>query len=275
MGPAAMLRQLIDSGETSIVPGVFDGASARLAEQAGFPVLYAGIVELSRGTGLADPGLLGMSEAAERLGQIAETLPVVADAGDGFGGVVQAERAVRLYERAGVAAFQLGDRAYAGRKALVTLPETVQRIRAVRTFARDPGLILVARTSALSEEGFEAAIIRAESYREAGADIVALEAPRREDQLVELARRFPHPKLIEIADGIETPPLERDRLDELGYVLVVIPGDVQRAALRATREALEAIRRDGDCSAVRDRLLPLSDIDGTMGSATDRSGGRL
>jgi 2-methylisocitrate lyase-like PEP mutase family enzyme len=276
MPPSAVLRGLIDGGDTIVAPGAYDGLSARLVERSGFRAIYVGLEVIARSAGMPDVALLAMSEAVDRLQQMADAvaLPLIADAGDGFGNAIRVQRTVRAYERAGVAAFQLGDRApgkrHRGDKSLVPMPEMMQKIRAARDGARDPGLVLVARTEALTAEGFEGALIRAEAYREAGADALFIEGPRSEDQLVEIARRLPGLKLLDLGRDSQVPPLPSEQLKELGFGLVVLPGDLQRAAAWAFGEALAAIRRDGTSEGAKERLISLQELEEAMGAAAHR-----
>jgi 2-methylisocitrate lyase-like PEP mutase family enzyme len=122
MSPSKALRNLIASGETIIAPGVYDGISARLVEQAGFPAVYASGGAISRSAGMPDLGLLGMSEIVDRLENIvdATALPVIADADTGYGNALNVQRMVRAFERVGVAGFHLEDQRFPSAAATMT-----------------------------------------------------------------------------------------------------------------------------------------------------------
>jgi len=275
MRSSTALRKFIETGDTIVAPGIYDGISARLVEQAGFPAAYASGGAISRSAGMPDLGLLGMSEIVDRLENIvdATALPIIADADTGYGNALNVQRMVRAFERAGVAGFHLEDQTFPKRcghyddKSLVPTDEMAQKIRAARDAARDPDLVIIARTDALAVEGFEAAIARAEAYRAAGADVLFVEAPQTEQQIADIAARLPGPKLINMFEGGKTPLVPTAHLREFGYAIVIIPSDLQRAAIWAMRETLAVIRRDGNSGAIRDRLLSFKARESVVGTA--------
>ena len=178
-----------------VAPGVYDGLSARLAARAGFAAVYATGGGIARSMGYPDLGLISMTEMVARIAGIVERagVPVIADADTGYGNALNARRAVRELERAGVAALHLEDQVFPKRcghyddKAVVPVAEMAQKLRAARDAATDPDLVLIARTDALAVEGLDAAIERALAYGEAGADVIFIEAPTRTPR----SRRLP------------------------------------------------------------------------------------
>lgn len=278
-GPAARLRGLLARERLLVAPGVFDGLSARLAERAGSEAVYASGGAIARSAGYPDLGLLGVGEVLERLAQITEavSIPVIADADTGYGNALNVRRAVRAFERVGVAALHLEDQEspkrcghYEG-KRLVPTGEMVGKLRAALEARRDPDLVIIARTDAVAVEGLEAALERASAYREAGADVLFVEAPESEAQVEAIAARLPGPKLINVFRGGKTPLLPAERLAELGYRVAILPSDLQRAAIRAMEETLEAIGRDGNASAVDDRLASFAERDEIVGLGAYRA----
>lgn len=258
MRPTTKLRQLLASGRTVVAPGVFDGLSARLAEQAGFPAVYASGGAIARSAGIPDLGLLSLSEIVARLETIADavTVPVIADADTGYGNALNVQRAVRAFERTGVAALHLEDQTFPKKcghyedKGLVPVAEMAQKLKAARDALSDQDFIIIARTDAIAVEGFAAALDRAGAYGEAGADVIFVEAPTSEEEIAAVARRFPGWKLINMFQGGKTPLLPVARLEALGYNIVIIPSDLQRAAIKAMQRALECIARDGSTAAM-------------------------
>jgi 2-methylisocitrate lyase-like PEP mutase family enzyme len=249
-------------GDIVVAPGAFDGLSARLVEQAGFPAVYASGGAIARSIGVPDMGLIAPDEIAGRLAEIVDvvSVPVIADADTGYGNALTAQRAARAFERAGVAAFHLEDQTFPKKcghyddKALVPSAEMVQRLHAVRDALHDPDFVLIGRTDAIAVEGFAAALDRAAAYLEAGADMIFVEAPTTEDQIADIAKRLPGYKLINMFHGGKTPLLPASRLQELGYHVVIIPSDAQRAAIRAMQRVLAAIARDGSAAAMIDDM---------------------
>ena len=220
-------------------------------------------------------GLLGLTEVADRLSVIVEHsgVPVIADADTGYGNTLNVRRTIREFERAGVAALHLEDQTFPKRcghlddKTLVPRGEMVQKLRAARDAASDADLVLIARTDAIAVEGLEAAIERALAYAEAGADVIFVEAPTSEAQMETIARRVSTPKLLNMFEGGKTPLVPLDRLGALGYRIVIIPSDLQRAAIRAMQDVLTAIRRDGNSRALADRMATFTEREAIVGTA--------
>jgi 2-methylisocitrate lyase-like PEP mutase family enzyme len=263
---------MVTSGDIVVAPGVYDGLSARLAARAGFSALYATGGGIARSMGYPDLGLLSPREIVDRLANIVEQagVPVIADADTGYGNALNVRRAVREFERAGVAAFHLEDQTFPKRcghyddKAVVPTGEMVQKLRAARDALADPDLLLIARTDALAVEGFDAAIERAHAYVAAGADVIFVEAPTTEAEVEAIAKRVRAPQLINMFQGGKTPLVPLAKLREWGYRIVIIPSDLQRAAIRAMEDTLGAIARDGNSAAVADRMASFKEREGAV-----------
>jgi 2-methylisocitrate lyase-like PEP mutase family enzyme len=200
-------------------------------------------------------------------------VPVIADADTGYGNALTAQRAARAFERAGVAAFHLEDQAFPKKcghyddKALVPKAEMAQRLRAVRDALHDPDFTVIGRTDAIAVEGFEAALDRAGAYLEAGADMIFVEAPTTEAQIAAIADRLPGHKLINMFQGGKTPLLPTARLLELGYHVVIIPSDTQRAAIKAMQRVLAAIARDGSAAAMIEDMASFAEREAVVDTA--------
>jgi len=275
MRSTTALRTLIAEDAIVVAPGVYDGMSARLAQRAGFAAVYATGGGIARSMGYPDLGLLGLTEVADRLAVIVEHagVPVIADADTGYGNTLNVRRTIRAFERAGVAALHLEDQTFPKRcghlddKAVVPTGEMVQKLRAARDAASDRDLVLIARTDAIAVEGLDAAIERALAYAAAGADVIFVEAPTSEAQMETIARQVAAPKLLNMFEGGKTPLLPLDRLQALGYRIVIIPSDLQRAAIRAMQDVLAAIRRDGNSRTLADRMATFTEREAIVGTA--------
>ena len=261
------LKQRFDSDDITIAPGVFDGMSARLVEQAGFPAIYASGGAIARSSGFPDIGLVSFTEVCIRLQNMVETTnkPIIADADTGFGNVINVQRTMREFERIGVAACHLEDQVFPKRcghlnnKKLVSKEEMVQKVKVARKTLQDPDFTLIARTDAIAVEGFDAAIDRAQAYAEAGADMIFVEAPQTEEQIEIIAQRIKAPKLINMFHGGKTPMVSIDKLKAWGYRLVIIPSDLQRAAIRAMQSTLSVIKQHGDSGTIAEQLATFKD----------------
>lgn len=263
MKTTQVLRALLHSGQTLIAPGVFDGLSALLAKQAGFSVLYASGGAIARSMGYPDIGLLTMTEVCSALSPIVElsTLPVIADADTGFGNSLNVKRTVQTFERLGVAGLHLEDQTFPKRcghlddKSLVSIEEMCQKISVARDSIIDPDFLLIARTDAIAVEGFNQALVRAQAYQAAGADMIFVEAPETVEQIELIAKTISGFKLINMFHGGKTPMVPVAYLQELGFNVVIIPSDLQRAAIKAMQTTLHAISLDGNSQKVSDNLV--------------------
>jgi carboxyvinyl-carboxyphosphonate phosphorylmutase len=249
------LRQLLDGPEPVLAPGAYDALSARLVEAAGFPVVYmTGFGTAAGRLGRPDVGLLGMSEMVDNARRIVEAVevPVIADADTGYGNPISVVRTVHEYERAGVAAIHIEDQlapkkcGHMEGKQLIPCEEMVQKVRAAVAARRSPDFLLIARTDARAVEGLEATLERARRYREAGADVLFVEAPQTEDEIRAVARAFPDvPLLFNWAEGGKTPPIGYAELRALGFRVIIFPISALLAATRAIQTVLARIRADG------------------------------
>lgn len=261
------LRELLNTQQTLVTPGVFDGLSARLVERAGFQLIYASGGAIARSAGYPDLGLLSFTEVCDRLSQIVDVthLPVIADADTGYGNALNVQRTVKMFERLGVAALHLEDQQFPKRcghlddKTLISQAEMAYKIRIARDSLVDPDFVLIARTDAIAVEGFNRAIERSRDYLEAGADMIFIEAPETIEQIETIAKQIPQPKLINMFHGGKTPQVPITQLHELGYNIIIIPSDLQRAAIRAIENTLTVIYRDGDSGKIADRLASFKD----------------
>lgn len=260
-----------------VAPGVFDAFSALLAERAGFEALYLSGASIAY-TRLARPdiGLVTLTEVADTLARICErvALPVMVDADTGFGNAINVLRTVRMLERAGAAAIQLEDQAMPKRcghldgKTLVPAAEMAGKIRAALDARRSADTLVIARTDAVAVEGLERALDRAEAYRDAGADVLFIEALRSVEDMRAAAARFAAraPLLANMVEGGKTPLLSAAELEAFGYAIVIFPGGLARALGHAAREYFAILKRDGTTAALRERMLDLAGINAIVGT---------
>lgn len=252
------LRQLLARPGALMAPGVADALNARLVTRHGFEALYmTGAGTTAVRLGMPDVGLLTMTEMVDNAARIADAsgLPLIADADNGYGGVLNVRRTIQAYERAGVAAVHLEDQDMPKRcghlmgKQLVPAAEMVAKIRAAADARRDADFVLIARTDAVAVEGFDAALERALLYKEAGADVLFVEAPSAQ-QLPQIAPRLKAPLLYNMATSGKTPFLGREEIERLGFKIIIYPNWVMLAAIRAASEALATLKQTGSIAAM-------------------------
>ena len=212
--------------------------------------------------GAPDVGLMSFAEVVDQAGRIANCvgIPVIADADTGYGGPLNVIRTVREFERAGVSAIQIEDQAWPKRcghepdRTLVSVAEMVGRIRAAAD-ARTGDLLIVARTDARSSEGLEAAIARARSYADAGADLLFVESPESESEMEALNRELDRPTLANMVEGGRTPTVPVSRLAEFGYSVAIYPNSLTRMLGHQGGELLASLRDHGTTEQWRNRML--------------------
>jgi carboxyvinyl-carboxyphosphonate phosphorylmutase len=263
-GGPARLRALLDSGQTIVAPGAFDPLSARLVEEAGFPAVYmTGFGTSAALIGRPDVGLLTMTEMVDNAGRIAACvdIPVIADADTGYGNPLNVIRTVGAYEAAGVAGIHIEDQVAPKKcghlegKLVIPAEEMAGKIRAAVEARSQPEFVIIARTDARAVEGLERALQRGRMYREAGADVLFIEALTSEAEAGEAVRAFPGvPLLFNWAEGGKTPSISLDRLRELGYRIVIFPLSALLAATGAMRRILREIAQAGTPAAAMQQM---------------------
>lgn len=273
-GPRA-LRELLASEAPVLAPGCFDALSARLIAEAGFPAAYmTGFGTTASLLGRPDAGFLGMSEMVDNARRIVQAvdLPVLADADTGYGNAVNVIRTVQAYEQAGVAGLHLEDQVMPKKcghtegKQIVPAAEMEGKLRAAVRARTNGDFVLIARTDARAVEGLDAALERGQRYRDAGADVIFIEAPQNDDEIARVAETFEGtPLLFNWAEGGKTPPVDLARLEELGFAMVIFPISTLLAATRAMRHMLAGLRAGGTPSSVTDELMGFKEFTDLIG----------
>ena len=274
MTPRQKLREMLARKTYTIVPGAYDTLTARLVQLAGFEAVYLTGGGYSRANGYPDIGLLTMTEVSAWISRTVDAvdIPVIADMDAGYGNAVNVVRAVREYEKTGVAAFHLEDQVspkkcghYEG-KQVVSRAEMIGKIKAAVDTRRDAGLAIIARSDARAVEGLEAAIARVNAYLEAGADVGFVEAPQSASELAAVARSLSKPALVNVFEGGKTPPLPARELEAMGFRLGIYPSQTHRAAIAAAKRVLAVLKRDGDTAAIEAELATFNDREEAVNS---------
>lgn len=253
MRSTTRLRQLLAGPDLLVAPGAYDALSARLIAQAGFPAVYmTGFGTAASVLGQPDVGLLTMSEMVSRASALASVvgdLPLIADADTGYGNPINVRRTIREYERAGVAGLHIEDQIWPKKcghmegKQVIPMDEMAQKVRAAVDARQDPDFVIIARTDANAVYGLEDALRRGRAYREAGADVIFIEAPRSNEELQAIAQAFPDtPLLFNWAESGKTPLLTLNEIHTLGFKLVIFPVSLLFAATHAMLALLEVLK---------------------------------
>ncbi|MGD0421369.1 MAG: oxaloacetate decarboxylase [Xanthobacteraceae bacterium] len=260
-----------------IAPGIYDALTALIAERAGFEALYvsgAGIA-YSR-LGRPDIGLIGMSEIVQTVALIRDRVgsPLIVDADTGYGNVLNVQRTVRLLERAGANAIQIEDQDFPKRcghlddKALIPAQEMAGKVKAAVDARTSRDTLIIARTDAVTVEGFEGAMARAALYRDAGADMLFVEAPRQREELARIGTKFGQsvPLMANMVEGGKTPMLPASELQALGFALVIFPGGIVRTLAMAAEEFYASLKAHGSTEPFRARMFDFEAINRLLGT---------
>lgn len=272
---AELLRERLTRPEIVVAPGVHDALAARIAERAGFEALYfTGAGFSYTHLGAPDIGLVSLTETVWRLGAIAEatSLPVIADGDTGYGNALNIGRTVREFERAGAAAIQLEDQTFPKRcghltgKTMISAVEMAGKIRAAAD-ARRSGMLVIARTDAREVEGLGTALERAQRYKDAGADVLFVEAPQSLEELASVPKRLPPPVMANMVEGGVTPMATARDLQAMGYRLVIFPGAAVRISAAAIMRLMAGLKEQGTTEGLRDQMLSFDELNDLVGLA--------
>jgi 2-methylisocitrate lyase-like PEP mutase family enzyme len=272
------LRQRLTSGSIIIAPGIYDAYGARLVEQAGFEAVYLTGNGVSASLlGRPDVGLVDLTLIAGHAHRVAAAvdIPLICDADTGYGNAVNVRRTVEEFEAAGVAAIHLEDQAspkrcgqLPGARPVIGLPEAVGKIEAAVAARSDPDFVIIARTDSAEGQGLDEAIRRAQVFRKAGADVCFVElksSPSILDDLKRVTSSVDAPCLVNMGAGGALDGLDAATIERLGVRIAIYPGLARAAAGYAMREALAALKHDGNTKALRDRMLTLSEYNEVLG----------
>lgn len=255
MSQARSLRTLLDQDRFLMAAGAYDVITARLAEEAGFPIVYYSGGVSAGALGYPDFGLRTLTEMVIQLEGVcrAVNVPVIADAEAGFGSVLNTVRMVLDFERIGVAGLHIEDQdvprrcGHLGGKILLAASDHAAKIRAATENRTNSDTVIIARIDAIAVNGLDDAISRAEAYREAGADMLFFEAFESVKQMEKVCTRFAKqtPLLVNMVEGGKTPFLPARDLEELGFRLAIYPVSAVLAATYQIKKALKTLRETG------------------------------
>lgn len=268
---ADKLRALLAQDRLNVMPCCFDALSAKLIEQAGFGLTFmSGFATSASRIGQPDLGLMSYAEVLDQARNITDAIeiPLIADGDTGYGNAMNVRRTVTGFAKAGAAAVMIEDQLAPKRcghtpgKAVVSRDEAFDRIRAAQD-AKDVGadILILARTDARHDHGLTEAIDRAAKFKELGADILFVEAPKTVEEMQTICRELPGPKMANIVEGGETPELSHKELEDIGFSIAAYPLTLMASAMQAIMGTLAKLKSDEDrtpdlmnFSELRDRI---------------------
>ena len=271
-----MLKSIIKT-ETLLAPGIYDALSGLIAEQSGAQAVYLSGASIAYTRfGRSDVGLVSVSEVHDTLASITDRIkiPIIVDADTGFGNALNVQRTIRNFERAGAAAIQIEDQSFPKRcghldgKVLIKTDEMVGKVKAAVDARKTSDTLIIARTDARAVDGLQEAIDRAHTYKEAGADILFIEAPRSVDELKIIRKSF-HlntPLLANMVEGGKTPVKTADDLKNLGFNIVIFPGGAVRAATFQLQEYYAGLLENGSNAEFSKRMHDFDSLNAVIGT---------
>ena len=264
-----MLKNKLSEGFI-LAPGIYDALTGLIAAKAGAEAVYLSGASIAYTRfGRSDIGLVSVSEVHDTLAAITDRIdiPVIVDADTGFGNALNVQRTVRQFERVGASAIQLEDQSFPKRcghlagKTLVSKNEMVGKIKASLDARKNENTVIIARTDARAVEGLDAAFDRAAAYRDAGADILFIEAPQSLEEMKNITATFGNelPLLANMVEGGKTPIASATELEDIGYHLAIFPGGAVRAIAHHLSAYYSGLLRDGNNKKFSEKMY---DFDG-------------
>jgi len=274
MRKTTLLKQLILAPEILIMPGAHDSLVARIIEKAGFQaVTLGGYPATATLLGKPDVSLLSMTEMVEYTRRIcgAVDVPVFTDGDTGYGNVTNVYRTVKEMERAGVAGMFIEDQVFPKRcghmegKQVIPAEEMVAKIKAALDARTDLDFVLMARTDALAVHGIEEAIRRGNLYREAGADLIFIEAPQTIEEMKRINREVDAPTMANNVEGGKSPLLSAKALESIGYNVVVFPIASTYCIAKAVTDLMNELKEKGTTESFLDRMITFTAFNELVG----------
>lgn len=268
------LKKLLDAKEILVAPGAHDALTAKIIERVGFKAVYmTGYGQAASHLGQPDVGLLTMTEMVRRAANFVEavSVPVIADADTGFGNSINVQRTVREYEKAGVAALQLEDQVAPKKcghmlgRQVVSMEEMVGKIKAAADARVDENFMIIARTDARTNFGIEEALKRGKAYEEAGADIIFIESPESNEEMIMINKEIKVPTLANMVEGGRTPLIPNAELEAMGYNLVIYPTASVYVTTKAMLDLMNHLKDTNTTAGYIDQMVPFAEFNAIMG----------
>ena len=271
------LRKLIIGNELLLAPGIYDALSGLIATQSGAKAVYLSGASLAYTRfGTSDIGLVSVSEVNDTIAAITDRIPtpIIVDGDTGFGNALNVQRTVRSFERSGADAIQLEDQSFpkkcghlAGKK-LISTNEMVGKIYAALDARSNEETLIIARTDARAVEGFSEAIDRAGAYKDAGADVLFVEAPQSLGEMRKICAEFSDqiPLLANMVEGGKTPILCANDLAALGYKIAIFPGGAVRAISHHLEAYYISLLANGSNESFSSKMHNFDDLNDLIGT---------
>jgi 2-methylisocitrate lyase-like PEP mutase family enzyme len=250
---ADKLKNLLEQKDIIVMPGCYDALSAKLIEREEMKAAFmSGFAVSSTRLGMPDTGLISFSEMAEQVRNICNvtSIPIIFDGDTGYGNVVNVYRTVRGFADAGAAAIMIEDQKWPKKcghtkgKDVVEIDEANSRIKAAVDASKmnDKDILVMARTDAIATRGLDDAIKRMQKFSELGADILFIEAIKSKEDMKRVIKEVPGHHMINLIEDGETPLLEMNELEDIGFKIAVFPLTLMSASVKTMQESLKNMK---------------------------------
>ena len=263
-------RTMLKEPGVIVMPGVYDGLSAKIAEKVGFNIVTSSGGSICASLGLPDLGIVSLGEMRDRIAQMARTIsiPIFVDADTGYGVPINVYRTVKEFIWAGAAGLFIEDQQWPKRcghlpgKQLISREELMAKVRAAvdAKNEEDPDFVLCIRTDAVGSEGFEEAIRRAKICGDLGVDLFLIEPYENLEQMKRATKEVDIPLALAIVEGGKTPLVSVSEAEEMGFKLVAFPGSAMFACAKAVRDVFRLMKQTGSAQSYLDKVERLLDF---------------
>jgi 2-methylisocitrate lyase-like PEP mutase family enzyme len=248
------VKDILSRDSVTIMPGVFDGVSAKLAQKAGIKAAaVTGFSVAATQLGVPDIGLMTQTQLLTSAKTICKSvdIPILVDCDTGYGGPLNVINLMQELQAMGAKGAILEDQVWPKRcghmrgKQVVDCSEHVAKIKAAKSAIKSEEFFIVGRTDARAIHGLDDAIERGKRYFDAGADLIFVEAPQNVDEIEQVSKSFDCPIMLNIVEGGRTPILTRDEIMQLGFSVVTYPLTGLFAACRAIENSFKNLIDEG------------------------------
>jgi 2-methylisocitrate lyase-like PEP mutase family enzyme len=273
---ALVLNQARQKDQCLVLPGAYDALSARIIESQGFEAVYlTGAGFANSGLGVPDIGLVTVSELRDHVARVADvvSIPLVVDADTGFGNAINMRRTIRMLERAGASAIQIEDQVFPKKcghfsgKDVISLNEMIQKIHAAVDARDSNDLQIIARTDSRAVFSLDVALDRAAAFKEAGADIIFVEAPESIEEMRIIGKSSDLPLVANMVEGGKTPLKTVEELSALGFSIALFANAALRSAQKAVTETMSELKKTGSTNGVLHALSGWEDRQNAVGKS--------
>lgn len=273
---ALVLNQARQKDQCLVLPGAYDALSARIIESQGFEAVYlTGAGFANSGLGVPDIGLVTVSELRDHVARVADvvSIPLVVDADTGFGNAINMRRTIRMLERAGASAIQIEDQVFPKKcghfsgKDVISLNEMIQKIHAAVDARDSNDLQIIARTDSRAVFSLDVALERAAAFKEAGADIIFVEAPESIEEMRIIGKSSDLPLVANMVEGGKTPLKTVEELSALGFSIALFANAALRSAQKAVTETMSELKKTGSTNGVLHALSGWEDRQNAVGKS--------